>query len=670
MLVATLCSGTSLAVWRSCGILEREWSPYARLSARYGRIVLVTEGGVGEREIAASLPSDCPVEVIENTESLERPAFTAEACRRLADLLPADAAKTAVVRIDQIWGGDLAVTVCHALRERGVRTGLVARGGYPWSRFIAWEAGPDSLRAAEAASEEGALCRAADVVLGTTESMLDDLRWRYGLRSDRTMLVPNFVPDTARPDPTVRREPGTVLFAGRLVAQKRVDLLIDAVAAVPSLAKGALQGSVRLTIAGGGELEGELRAHAVARGVDATFLPRLPQSELLEMMRGCAVYCQTAAYEGHPKTLLEAKACGAPVVITDGPGLREVVDNGVTGICTRGTPEAVASGLVRVLADRDLAMAFGLAAAASVEDLRFDVVIERESRAHELAMERAGEGATPPPGAVRWDADLLEADEQTAAAAWARSLHGYARRLPDDKRATFCAEVETPLYKVIDRAAIETAGGVHPKHHLMRYHDFFVDRIREGESVLDLGCGYGAVARSIAERCGARVTGMDFSTENVGLAEAMVEREGLGDRLRIVEGDITKERAFGPGGEEHFDVVVLSNVLEHLADRERLLSQYMRWYTPRAILIRVPAFDRDWLTAWKHELGVDFRSDPTHETEYTEQSLRDELGAAGLDVAELIVRWGEYWARTGVPTSKTPASVRVDDFWVPVAAAK
>lgn len=671
VLVATLCSGTSLAVWRSCGILEREWSLYARLSGGYGRIVLITEGGEEERAIAKSLPSACPVEVIENREGLERPAFAAEASRRAVGLLGSgpEAAETAVVRIDQMWGGDLAVTVCDGLRRSGVRTGLVARGGYPWSRFVAWEAGPDSLRAAEAASEEGDLCRAADVVLGTTESMLDDLRWRYGLRTDRTRLVPNFVPDAARPDDAVVREPGTVLFAGRLVAQKRVDLLIDAVAEVPALARGGLDGPVRLTIVGGGELEAELRAHAKSRGVEATFLPRVPQERLLEMMRSCAVYCQTSAYEGHPKTVLEAMACGAPVVVTDGPGLGGVVDNGVTGICTKGTAGAVAAALVRVLGDREQAMALGLAAAASVEGCRFDAVVALEARAHELAMERAGEGAAAP-GAVRWSAELLELDEQNAASAWARSLHGYARRLPDEKRARFCATVETPLHDVIDRAAIETAGGVHPKHHLMRYHDFFVDRICEGERVLDLGCGYGAVARSIAERSGALVTGMDFNPENLGLARSMIEREGLSERLRIVEGDITRERAFGPGGEEHFDVVVLSNVLEHLADRERLLAQYARWYTPRAILIRVPAFDRDWLTAWKHELGVDFRGDPTHETEYTERSLRDELDAAGLGVDELIVRWGEYWVHAGVPTSTTPASMRVEDFWVPVGARK
>lgn len=582
--------------------------------------------------------------VVCNPGGLERPAFGAGAVREVIERV--EGCARAVVRAEQFWGGDLALAITGGLREAGVRVGLVARGGYPWSRFVAWEAGADSARATEASAEEGALCRGADVVIGTTERMLDDLRWRYGLGAERTVLVPNFVPEGARPDERVPREPGTVLFAGRLVAQKRVGMLLEAVALLGEVAPRL--GPVRLTIVGEGELEEDLRRRAAELGVEAEFVPRLAQAELLERMRGCGVYAQASAYEGHPKTVLEAMACGAPVVVTEGPGLGDVVVGGVTGIVTRGDARSLAAGLARVLGDSDLAATLGRAAAESVDGLSPERMIGLEAAAHESAIARAGERAGPALGAVRWGPELLEADEAAAAAAWARSLHGYARRLPAEKRARFCASVETPVYDVIDRAAIETAGGVHPKHRLMRYHDFFVERIGAGERVLDLGCGYGAVARSIVERAGALVTGMDFSPENVRLAREMAQREGLGDRLRIVEGDITRERAWGEGGESRFDVVVLSNVLEHLRDRARLLARYVEWYAPRALLIRVPAFDRNWQTAWKAALGVDFRCDETHETEYTEGSLREELAEAGLGARELIARWGEYWVRAEV----------------------
>lgn len=646
-LVVTLCASVSLQTWQSCGILEREWSLYRALAHRYRRIVLVTEGGPPDHQIARGLHAACPVEVVANDRGLERPAFATDVPKRVRAVL--GETRSAVVKTDQMWGGELAVAIAADLRSQGIRVGLIARGGYPWSRFVAWEQGAASAVAAEAAAAEGGLCRAADLVVGTTTRMLDDLQWRYGIDREHTMLVPNFVPDAARPDESIVREPGTVLFAGRLAPQKRVERLIDAVALAPSLAREALPAGVRLTVIGDGAMEGELRARARERGIDAEFLPRMPQAELLGRMRRCAVYAQVSAYEGHPKTVLEAMACGSPVVVGSAWDLADVVTAGVTGLVTRCKTEEFAQGIARVLSDHDLAASLGRQAAADCRELRLDNVAAAEMQAHEAAIARAGEGATPTPGAVRWGPELLDAEPEDAAAAWARSLHGYARRLPPDRRARFCATLDTPVYEVIDHTALQTGAGIHPKHHLMRYHDFFVERIEPGERVLDLGCGYGAVARTIAERAGAHVTGMDFSKANLDQARAMIEREGLADRLALVEGDITRERARGPAGEQHFDVVVLSNVLEHLADRERLLAGYAEWYSPRTILIRVPAFDRNWLTAWKHELGVDHRCDPTHETEYTESSLRAELAAAGLEVEEMIVRWGEYWVKTGAP---------------------
>ncbi len=53
----------------------------------------------------------------------------------------------------------------------------------------------------------------------------------------------------------------------------------------------------------------------------------------------------------------------------------------------------------------------------------------------------------------------------------------------------------------------------------MRYHDFFVNRIRPEERVLDLGCGPGVVAYSIASRSRAKVTGIDTNAKNVAFAQ-------------------------------------------------------------------------------------------------------------------------------------------------------
>ncbi len=50
------------------------------------------------------------------------------------------------------------------------------------------------------------------------------------------------------------------------------------------------------------------------------------------------------------------------------------------------------------------------------------------------------------------------------------------------------------LYRRIDHLAIAYDGGVHAKHRLMAYHDFFVSRVAPGERVLDIGCGKAELA--------------------------------------------------------------------------------------------------------------------------------------------------------------------------------
>ncbi len=251
----------------------------------------------------------------------------------------------------------------------------------------------------------------------------------------------------------------------------------------------------------------------------------------------------------------------------------------------------------------------------------------------------------PPELEVRFPRELLDADPAVAAEAFARALRGYARRLKTpEQQARFCMLADTPLYEAIDTTVVEAYGGVHPKHWLTKYHDFFVDRIHAGEHAIDLGCGIGMVAASMAERAGSgsgsvRVTGVDWSSHNLGMARQIAARRKLADRLNYEHADICRTRV--PG---RFDAIILSNVLEHITDRPARLRMWTEWYRPQRVLIRVPAFDRDWQTALKKDLGIDSRSDPTHETEYTEEQVRAELAEGGLKINELIIRWGEYWA--------------------------
>lgn len=631
-LVLVFTPGLSLKEWARLGLIEREWALYERLRPAYRRFVLATWGGADEHEAAQGGGLGPGVTVVANDAGASREAHEAALPALIARALAG--AASAVVKTNQMEAGPVAARVAAHLREKGLAVGLVARGGFLWSRFVAAERGADAPEARRAGQIEQELCRAADAVVGSTPEMIHDLAWRCGLSTTRTAVIPNYVIADATPAPE-GRDNATVLFAGQLVERKGVDVLIRALARL----RDARDHDARLHIVGDGPEEQRLRTLAAELSVRAAFEPRLPHRELLHRMSRCAVYAQASRLEGHPKTVIEAMAAGAPVVVADGPGLAEVVEHGVTGIRVPGTPAAFADAIGALLSEREWREGIGAAAARTArERWGLDRVVALELDVHRRALANAGRGTQTPAGEVRWEPALLADGPRAQAAAWERSIAGFSRRLGPRPRAVFLAAIDAPIYALQGRAAVEAEGGLHPKHRLMRYHDFFVERITAGERVIDLGSGVGALGASIAERARANVTGMDWTEATVERARSLAASRGLADRLSFVTGDITRERAEGP-----FGAVVLSNVLEHLKDRPALLRTWTAWYAPKRFLIRVPAFDREWRVPWKQELGVEWRLDDTHETEYTEEQLRAELAEGGLRVTELAARWGEYW---------------------------
>jgi SAM-dependent methyltransferase len=215
---------------------------------------------------------------------------------------------------------------------------------------------------------------------------------------------------------------------------------------------------------------------------------------------------------------------------------------------------------------------------------------------------------------------------------WAGAI---ARRREPRESLRALLALQDELFRRVDVLAIDLDGGVHAKHRIMRYHDFFVERVRDGEHVLDVGCGKAELAHDLAERSHAHVTGIDVNRDALAFARSRF----ASDRLELVEADA---RTWDPGRD--FDVVVLSNVLEHIEDRVGLLRRLATVTHAPRFLIRVPVLERDWSVGLRRELGLFHFSDPTHYTEYSLEQLVAELSAAGLTAAEVQHRWGELWA--------------------------
>jgi glycosyltransferase involved in cell wall biosynthesis len=159
--------------------------------------------------------------------------------------------------------------------------------------------------------------------------MGDFINSHYHVTQQRISVIPNYVnTDLFQPLAHCEERKSHLCFIGRLEKQKNVDSLLD-----------ALQGlDVSIDIIGSGSLEKQLRNKAHQAGLAAQFLGNLPHPSLPEFINRAALYIQPSLYEGHPKTILEAMACGKAVIGGDSPGTREVIQHGVMGGCAAPRP--------------------------------------------------------------------------------------------------------------------------------------------------------------------------------------------------------------------------------------------------------------------------------------------------------------------------------------------
>lgn len=154
-----------------------------------------------------------------------------------------------------------------------------------------------------------------------------------------------FAPEAAR-----SRAGSELLFVGRLVAGKGVQHLLRALPLVREKLPDA-----RLTIVGAGPLEAALRTQAHALGLDAhvAFAGAIPNDGLPAFYRRAAVLVMpSVGQEGLGLVIGEALACECPVVASDLPAVRELIEDGVTGLLAReGDVVDLAEKIVRTLRD-------------------------------------------------------------------------------------------------------------------------------------------------------------------------------------------------------------------------------------------------------------------------------------------------------------------------------
>ena len=169
----------------------------------------------------------------------------------------------------------------------------------------------------------------------------------------KSSILPNPLDENRIPEPWPCERARKIVTAGRLEPQKNQKLLIRAFSYVYNKHPDHV-----LEIYGDGSLRGELERYASDELNGDICLFKGEDKDLLEHIRDASVFVLCSDYEGLPNALIEAMACGIPVVTTDyEPGsVWEIIEDGINGLVVpRNDPERLADAIIRLIEDRDLA---------------------------------------------------------------------------------------------------------------------------------------------------------------------------------------------------------------------------------------------------------------------------------------------------------------------------
>ena len=353
-IVLVFSHNVSLETWASAGILNREVSIYRRIAEEGVEVVFVTYGDEKDYDWQNMWRGISIVPLFAGRKKFRSKAFLWLHSLLLAYRVRLVIPHPDLIKTNQIVGGLVAVQMKIMWSEP-----LLVRCGYDPYQF-ALKGRLNSMKSLLIHWYSFIVYRSADRIHVASEQDAKFVRRHYALKKNCDIEVrPNWV-DTALFKLPIGRnvEPmrDRVLAIGRAVDQKNFQLMIEAIGLGP----------YGIDIIS--DDDGPISLEEITKqfSADVRLLARVPHQELPALYCSYPVYLITSRFEGHPKTLLEAMACGRAVVGTRVPGIEQVIDDEQTGLLVEETPALVQEAIHRLMSDATLREQLGRAAREEV----------------------------------------------------------------------------------------------------------------------------------------------------------------------------------------------------------------------------------------------------------------------------------------------------------------
>lgn len=280
-----------------------------------------------------------------------------------------------------LYGSKVVVRQAYQVSEV-IKTVRFAGGSPPFKSWLHW-----ILMVAY----ELTTCHISDAIQVASATHRNYLIRKFRVGPGKVFIVRNWVNTSLfRPMPTTLKERGRIVFVGVLTFVKNVYSLVEAVKGI-SEAKLYLIGDGPLRR----PLEQKLREE---KANNVVFLGSIPHKTLPTELNKSEIFVLRSLFDGSPRALIEAMACGLAVIGSNTDEIREIAEDRITGLICDLDSGSIREAITELLADSELRAKLGSNARFRVEkNYSFENVLENEIQVINSVLKSGSSETKPTP---------------------------------------------------------------------------------------------------------------------------------------------------------------------------------------------------------------------------------------------------------------------------------
>ena len=353
----------SLKVWEKIGNLDREIKPYKKLANCFNKIYFFTYGDKEELKYQKLFPEN--IKIFPKKWNLPLIFYSLFLPFFYRDKLK----KVDILKTNQMSGSWSTVLAKWFYKKK-----LVVRCGYEWLSFLEKQKRSLWKRIIVKFIEKIAYQNADKIIL-TSEKDKKFVIKEFKVKPEKIEVIPNYIDTDLFKPLNFSKEKNRIIFVGRLEKEKNLFNLIEAIATL----------SVKLVIIGNGSLKEKLKNFAKEKNAKVEFKENIPNEKLPEELNKSEIFILPSFYEGCPKSLLEAMACGLPCISTNVEGIRSIIKHKENGYLCEPDAKSIKKAILEVLNDKNLKEKISQNARKTIsEKFSLEKILEKEIKIHQF----------------------------------------------------------------------------------------------------------------------------------------------------------------------------------------------------------------------------------------------------------------------------------------------